>query len=220
MKLFDRFFSNSKLNKLESESYDSEGSTESDLNWERKEKIRKRKPTGKKKRKSSAELEKINKNYERNQSLRGSWQFQKDEGSFGAREGLDMQEKTTKVRFNSHSQINTQITWELSNSKTENDFIEKIIPDKKLEASQAIDCENKEKTGDVTSEPNKKDNNVDTDQHEKYDDVKSERLEVACTDHASSKIPQYAKKKKSNDISLNKKKPSSFIPKPISPIKL
>ena len=201
------------MNKLESECYDSDCSnSEEGFLSEKTEKIKNRKPTGKRRRKSPDELEKINKNYEINQSLENRWQVPEDWG-------LDMQEKTARVRFSSSSEINTEIP-EIPTIQTEKDFIEKIIPDKKLEASQAIDCENKEKTGDVTSEPNKKDNNVDTDQHEKYDDVKRERLEVACTDHASSKIPQYAKKKKSKNISLNKKKPSSFIPKPISPIKL
>ena len=218
MKSFDSFFQ-SKLNKLESGSVESDfSSAESDFISEKKEKIAKRKPTGKKRGKSATELAKINKNYERNQlgSLSDSCQVQRDHG-------LDMQEKITKVRFNSADQINTQIpreAWEGSNSKTEYDFIEKTIEDKKLEARQKIDCKNKEKTGDVTSEPNKKDNNVDTDQREKSEDVKSESLEETCSVPPRSKIPQYAKKKKSKKISINNKKPSSFLPQPIRPIKL
>ena len=102
-----------------------------------------------------------------------------------------MQEKTAKVRFNSSFEINTEIP-EISKGKTEKDFIEKIIPDKKLEESQKIDSKNKEEIGDVTSEPNKNDNNVDTDQQGKSDDVKS--FESAWIVSVSSKISQYAGK--------------------------
>ena len=109
---------------------------------------------------------------------------------------------------------------EETETRSEYDFIEKTILDKKLEASQKIDCENKEKTGDVTPEPNKKDNNVDTDQQEKSEDAESDSLEESRPVPLRSKIPQYAKKKKSKKISINNKKPSSFLPQPIRPIKL
>ena len=200
----DSLFENSKLNKLESECYDSDCSNSEEAFVSKKtEKIKNRKPTGKRRRKSAAELEKINKNYEINQSLEDSWQVQEDWG-------LDMQEKTAKVRFNSSFEINTEIP-EIPTGQTEKDFIEKIIPDKKLEESQKIDSKNKEEIGDVTSEPNKNDNNVDTDQQGKSDDVKS-----AWVVSVSSKIPQYAGKRRS-EISESSKKPSSLLPRPIRP---
>ena len=125
-----------------------------------------------------------------------------------------MQEKSTKVRFNSGSEINTQMPEVSRDNQTENNFIEKIIPDKKLEVSQAIDSENKKEIGDVTSEPNKKDDNVDTDQQELSDDGRSDSPEKNRSSSVSTKIPQYIKPKKCN-ISMNNKKPSSFLPRPI-----
>ena len=160
----------------------------------------------KRRRKSAAELEKINKNYEINQFLEDSWQAPEDER-------LDMQEKTSKVRFNSSFEINTEIP-EIPSGHAEKDLIEKIIPDKKLEESQEIDSKNKEEIGDVTSEPNKNDNNVDTDQQGKSDDVKS--LKPAWIVSVSSKIPKYAGKRRC-EISESRKKPSSLLPRPIRP---
>ena len=192
------------MNKLESECYDSDCSnSEGAFISKKTEKIKNRKPTGKRRRKSAAELEKINKNYEINQSLEDSWKVPADWG-------LDMQEKTAKVRFNSSFEINTEIQ-EISSGETEKDFIEKIIPDKKLEESQKIDRKNKEEIGDVTSEPNKNDNNVDTDQQGKSDDVKT-----AWIVSVSSKIPQYAGKRRS-EISKSSKKQASLLPRPIRP---
>ena len=192
------------MNKLESECYDSDCSNSEEAFVSRKtKKIKARKPTGKRRRTSAAELKKINKNYEINQSLENSWQVRGDLG-------LDMHEKTAKVRFNSSFEINTEIP-EIPTGQTEKDFIEKIIPDKKLEESQEIDSKNKEEIGDVTSEPNKNDNNVDTDQQGKSDDVKS-----AWIVSVSSKIPQYAGKRRC-EISESSKKPSSLLPRPIRP---
>ena len=84
--------------------------------------------------------------------------------------------------------------------------------DKKLEESQKIDSKDKEEIGDVTSEPNKNDNNVDTDQQGKSDDVKSGWRIVSV----SSKIPQYAGKRRC-EISESSQKPSSLLPRPIRP---
>ena len=204
------------MNKVESESAESDySSVEMELISERKAKIVNRKPTGRKRGKSAAELAAINKNYERNQrrSPSDSCQDQEDQA-------LDLQEKTTRVRFNPGFQVDTDMPCEETETRSEYDFIEKTILDKKLEASQKIDCENKEKTGDVTPEPNKKDNNVDTDQQEKSEDAESDSLEESRPVPLRSKIPQYAKKKKSKKISINNKKPSSFLPQPIRPIKL
>ena len=195
------------MNKLESECYDSDCSnSEGAFISKKTEKIKNRKPTGKRRQKSAADLKEINKNYEINQSLEDSWKVPADWG-------LDMQEKTAKVRFNSSFEINTEIQ-EISSGETEKDFIEKIIPDKKLEESQKIDSEDKEEIGDVTSEPNKNDNNVDTDQQGKSDDVKS--LKPAWIVSVSSKIPKYAGKRRC-EISESSKKPSSLLPRPIRP---
>ena len=192
------------MNKLESECYDSDCSnSEGAFISKKTEKIKNRKPTGKRRQKSAADLKEINKNYEINQSLEDSWKVPADWG-------LDMQEKTAKVRFNSSFEINTEIQ-EISSGETEKDFIEKIIPDKKLEESQKIDSEDKEEIGDVTSEPNKNDNNVDTDQQGKSDDVKT-----AWIVSVSSKIPQYAGKRRS-EISKSSKKQASLLPRPIRP---
>ena len=192
------------MNKLESECYDSDCSnSEGAFISKKTEKIKNRKPTGKRRQKSAADLKEINKNYEINQSLEDSWKVPADWG-------LDMQEKTAKVRFNSSFEINTEIQ-EISSGETEKDFIEKIIPDKKLEESQEIDSKNKEEIGDVTSEPNKNDNNVDTDQQGKSDDVKT-----AWIVSVSSKIPQYAGKRRS-EISKSSKKQASLLPRPIRP---
>ena len=198
------------MNKLESEWHDSDcSSSEEAFVSQKTEKIKNRKPTGKRRRKSAAEWETLNKNYEINQSLEDSWKVPADWG-------LDMQEKTAKVRFNSSFEINTEIP-EISEGKTEKDFIEKIIPDKKLEESQKIDSKNKEEIGDVTSEPNKNDNNVDTDQQGKSDDVKTaDSFEPAWIVSISSKIPQYAGKRRCK-IAESRKKPSSLLPKPIRP---
>ena len=188
------------MNKLESECYDSDcDNSEEAFVSKKTEKIKNRKPTGKRRRKSAAELEKINQKYEINQSLENSWQV-----------GEDMQEKTAKVRFNSSFEMNTEIP-EIPTDQTEKDFIEEIIPDKKLEESQKIDSKNKEEIGDVTSEPNKNDNNVDTDQQGKSDDVKS-----GWVVSVSSKIPQYAGKRRC-EISESRKKSSSLLPRPIRP---
>lgn len=199
------------MNKLESECYDSDCSnSEEGFLSEKTEKIKNRKPTGKRRRKSPDELEKINKNYEINQSLENRWQVPEDWG-------LDMQEKTARVRFSSSSEINTEIP-EIPTIQTEKDFIEKIIPDKKLEESQEIDSKNKEEIGDVTPEPNKNDNNVDTDQQGKSDDVKSaDSFSPAWFVSVSSKIPQYAGKRKERKTSKSSKKPSSLLPRPIRP---
>ena len=207
MRIFDSFFSNSKLN--ESETEFASDSSEFEFVSPKSEKIQNRKLTGKKGRKSSAELKRINQNYERNISSQGGWRATEESGS---NLKLDMQEKSTKVRFNSGSEINTQMPEVSHDNQTENNFIEKIIPDKKLEESQAIDSENKKEIGDVTSEPNKKDDNVDTDQQEQSDDERSDSPEKNRTSSVSSKIPQYIKPKKCN---ISMKKPSSFLPRPI-----
>ena len=192
------------MNKLESECYDSDCSnSEGAFISKKTEKIKNRKPTGKRRQKSAADLKEINKNYEINQSLEDSWKVPADWG-------LDMQEKTAKVRFNSSFEINTEIP-EIPSGHAEKDLIEKIIPDKKLEESQKIDSEDKEEIGDVTSEPNKNDNNVDTDQQGKSDDVKT-----AWIVSVSSKIPQYAGKRRS-EISKSSKKQASLLPRPIRP---
>ena len=192
------------MNKLESECYDSDCSnSEGAFISKKTEKIKNRKPTGKRRQKSAADLKEINKNYEINQSLEDSWKVPADWG-------LDMQEKTAKVRFNSSFEINTEIP-EIPSGHAEKDLIEKIIPDKKLEESQEIDSKNKEEIGDVTSEPNKNDNNVDTDQQGKSDDVKT-----AWIVSVSSKIPQYAGKRRS-EISKSSKKQASLLPRPIRP---
>ena len=198
------------MNKLESECYDSDCSnSEGAFISKKTEKIKNRKPTGKRRQKSAADLKEINKNYEINQSLEDSWKVPADWG-------LDMQEKTAKVRFNSSFEINTEIP-EIPSGHAEKDLIEKIIPDKKLEESQEIDSKNKEEIGDVTSEPNKNDNNVDTDQQGKSDDVKTaDSFEPAWIVSVSSKIPRYAGKRRCK-IAESRKKPSSLLPKPIRP---
>ena len=185
----------------------------------RSEKIKKRKPTGKKvKKKSGAEISMINRNYITDSNSVNICQDSKDYENVTAISGNENEfpEKTSKVIF--HSSVDSlRLDSEEADKKPEDD----VCPDKKSPSDHDIDQDDKEDNGNVSDSANRKviiaNETVDMDHtaaaRTKLEEAKKPVIEEVPPDHASSKIPKYIKKSKLQ-ISIKRVK-TSLIPKPL-----